>query len=227
MCRTGGPRCELSSESRDTLNKTRRVTYWKKKTDDKFNELEEEWAGETPLTIDSPVLKHAHKIAVIAHAGVRRKTGDTYINHPLRVAKFLQDKGFNDQVVAVAILHDAVEDSDLTLEDLRDRHGFSQQIIQGVDSVTKRDNEEYDDAMRRAADDPIGRLVKLSDNLDNSSPEQLEFLTPKKRLKAEIKYTEGRQFLWEALYGKTEQKQKQVREQIISVHKSKFSFTQW
>lgn len=227
MCRKGGRRCEPSQNQRDTLNKKRRVDYWKTKTDSQFEKIKEEWGGETPLDLDSPMLEHAYKVAVIAHAGERRKTGDTFINHPLRVAKFLQDKGFNNQVVSVAILHDAVEDSDLTLHDLQERHGFPHVIVRGVDSVTKRDGEEVEESVQRAADDPIGRLVKLSDNLDNSAPEQINFLTPRKRLKAVIKYTEARKILWESIYGRTETKQKQVRAQLISVQKGSFSFTQW
>lgn len=204
MCRTGGRRCEISEGKREHINKKRRVEYWKNKTDKKFEEIKAEWAGETPIDLSSPTVKHAYKLAVIAHSGVRRKTGDTYINHPLRVAKFLQEKGFEEKVVAAAVLHDAVEDSDLTLEELNNRHGFSPEILSGVDSVTKREGEDYTSAMKRAAGDPIGRLVKLSDNLDNSSRKQLMFLSAQKRLKAEIKYSEGRRYLWKSLYQNSE-----------------------
>lgn len=230
MCRSqhdGGRRCGLSKTQRNVMNQRRREKYWKDKVESQVKELGEEWGGEVDITLDSPTLVKAYHIAVVAHSGVRRKTGDTYINHPLRVASYLQQRGFNDSVVASALLHDAVEDSDLTLESLSQRHGFSQTIVEAVDAVTKRDGEDYNDAMHRAANNPIGRLVKLSDNLDNSTPGQLEFLTPKKRLKAQIKYTEGRQILWQALYGKNEEHRKQVREQIISVHKDKLTFTQW
>lgn len=142
-------------------------------------------------SLTSPVVRKAYIIACIAHNGVDRKSGEPYINHPLRVAKHLESLGYNDEVVAVALLHDTVEDSDLTLEDLR-KHGFSARVVSGVDSVTKREGEKYVDTIQRASQHPIGRVVKLADNLDNSSVEQLKPFSPEKRAKQISKYKQPR-----------------------------------
>lgn len=226
MCRAkdhGGRRCQMSQARRDAFNKQRRQQYWKNKTENDVRKLEAEWGGETHLDLSSPTLVRAYQVAVIAHSGVKRQTGETYINHPLRVAKHLQEQGFNDEVVSTALLHDAVEDSDLTLEDLSERHGFSKTIVDAVDSVTKRDGEAYDDAITRATDNPIGRLVKMSDNYDNSDPNQMDSLSVKKRLKCQIKYTEARRALWESIYGQTEAEGEERRVQVMKLRSYRLS----
>lgn len=198
MCQSkanGGARCTVNKQS---ANHRRRDRYAVKTAEviiDKIIAAQgSEWTGDTEgigFEINSPLIAKAYAIAVKAHAGVKRKSGEVYLNHPLRVARKLQAAGFNHEVVAVALLHDAVEDSPLTLADLR-RYGFSERVISGVDSVTKRDGEEYPDAIERAKKHPIGRLCKLADNLDNSSDEQLAPFTPERQAKQRAKYTPAR-----------------------------------
>ncbi len=72
-----------------------------------------------------------------------------------------------------ALLHDVVEDSDTPLEHLRNE-GFSDAVVAAVDAVTKRTGESYDDFVRRAALDPIGRRVKLSDLEDNCNLSRID-----------------------------------------------------
>jgi (p)ppGpp synthase/HD superfamily hydrolase len=68
----------------------------------------------------------------------------------------------------VAVLHDVVEDcTGWTFDRLRDE-GFSDTVLAALDTVTKREGESYDDFVRRAAANPIGRAVKLADLHDNS-----------------------------------------------------------
>lgn len=205
MCRSkeqGGRRCPSYHEKKDERNKKRRIAYKNKTIEEKAKDIKQEWGGTVSIDLSSPDVRTAYNIAVVKHSGVKRKTGDAYIDHPLRVAKYLQDKGFSSDVVAVAVLHDVVEDSDYTLQDLRN-HGFSGIIVDGVDSVTHREGESKQEAMDRAANNTIGTAVKMSDNIDNSSPSQLEFLSVQKRLKAEIQYTERRRVLWASLYKET------------------------
>lgn len=149
------------------------------------------WLGELAIDLSNALVAKAFAIAVKSHQGTDRINGEPYINHPLRVAKRLQDNGFNEEVVIVAILHDAVEDSELSLGDLK-RFGYNERIISGVDSVTKRAGEDYPAAVSRASQHPIGRLVKLSDNLDNSSESQIEPLSPERQARAIAKYTPAR-----------------------------------
>lgn len=160
-----------------------------------------QWHGDVNLrpNLSSPAVEKAYVLAVSAHAGIRRRSGEPYINHPLRTAKHLENMGYNEEVVAVALLHDAVEDSSLTIEDLR-THGFNERIVSGVDSVTKRLGETYSEAIARACSHPIGRLVKLSDNLDNSSAEQLKPFTEEKKAKQIRKYEPARKTLILAIH---------------------------
>lgn len=207
MCRpqsAGGRRCPSNYEKREQHNKARRIAYKNKVMDKEASNISKEWGGTVSIDISDSEVKNAYNIAVVKHAGVRRKSGDAYIDHPLRVAKYLQDKGFSPKFVAVALIHDVVEDSDYTLEDLR-KHGFDDTIRDGVDSVTKREGESAQESMDRAANNEIGTAVKMSDNTDNSSRSQLEFLTVKKRLKAEIQYTERRRVLWASIYQQSEE----------------------
>ena len=108
-------------------------------------------------------LERAIALAAKAHEGQVDKAGAPYILHPLRV--MLRLSSLDERIAAV--LHDVVEDSDITLEALR-AEGFSEAVLHAVDAVTRRAGEDYDDFIRRAAADPLGRRVKLADLAENS-----------------------------------------------------------
>jgi (p)ppGpp synthase/HD superfamily hydrolase len=107
-------------------------------------------------------LERAIAIAAEAHAGQLDKAGQPYILHPLRV--MLRMTSVEERIVAV--LHDVVEDTEVTLEVPR-AEGFLPEIISAVDALTKRQGESRVDAAYRAKQDPIARLVKLADNAEN------------------------------------------------------------
>lgn len=109
-------------------------------------------------------LEKAIIIAAKAHEGQSDKAGEPYILHPLRI--MLRLSSTEERVVAV--LHDVVEDSDISLEDLR-AEGFSEKIIEAIHSVTKEPGESYEDFINRALSNPIARRVKLVDLEDNSN----------------------------------------------------------
>jgi len=109
-------------------------------------------------------LEKAIIIAAQAHDGQTDKAGEPYILHPLRM--MLRLSSIEDRITAV--LHDVVEDSDISLEDLR-AEGFSEKIIEAIHSVTKESGESYEDFINRAASNPIARRVKLVDLEDNSN----------------------------------------------------------
>ena len=102
------------------------------------------------------------------------------------------------RVIAAAILHDVVEDSEWTLADLA-AAGMPTAVIRAVDAVTKRAGEEYSLLVARAAADPIGRAVKLADNADNSSPDQLAPLPVEKRQRVIAKYASARVVLADSM----------------------------
>lgn len=108
-------------------------------------------------------LERAIEIAARTHAGQVDKGGAPYILHPLRV--MLRVAPGAQQIVAV--LHDVVEDSEVTFEDLG-REGFSAEVINGLRAVTKVEGESYEDFVARAALDPVGKKVKLADLMENS-----------------------------------------------------------
>ena len=108
-------------------------------------------------------LEHAIALAAKAHEGQVDKAGAPYVLHPLRV--MLRLSTTEERVTAV--LHDVVEDCGWTLDRLREE-GFSEVVIEAVDSVTRRPDESYETFILRAAANPIGRRVKLADLCDNS-----------------------------------------------------------
>jgi (p)ppGpp synthase/HD superfamily hydrolase len=111
--------------------------------------------------LDQP-LAHAIRIAAEVHEGQRDKAGQPYVLHVLRVMFACQ----SPEAQVAAALHDVVEDSDWTLDDLR-REGFSETVVEIVDALTRREGEEYFDFARRAAATALGREVKRADLLDN------------------------------------------------------------
>jgi (p)ppGpp synthase/HD superfamily hydrolase len=108
-------------------------------------------------------LERAIAIAAEAHTGQVDKAGAPYVLHSLRMLLSLSS---NDERI-VAVLHDVCEDCPgWTLQRLRSE-GFSDEIIEALDSVTKRNGEDYESFVRRAAANPIGCRVKLADLHDN------------------------------------------------------------
>ncbi len=114
------------------------------------------------MTDNPPTLEDALALAARAHAGQFDKAGQPYILHPIRVMLRLPDAPAR----IVAILHDTVEDTDVTLDQLR-AAGYPAEILSALDAVTRRDTESYEEFVQRSAQDPIGRRVKLADLADN------------------------------------------------------------
>ena len=109
-------------------------------------------------------LERAIAIAARAHEGKVDKAGAPYILHPLRV--MLKLSTTEERIVAV--LNDVVEDSEVSLQHLI-YEGFSDTVVEAIDAVTKRPGEAYEDFVRRASLNPIGRRVKLADLEDNAN----------------------------------------------------------
>ncbi len=108
-------------------------------------------------------LERAVAIAATAHEGQRDKADAPYILHPLRVMLRLTSEA--ERITAV--LHDVVEDCEGWSFERLLGEGFSNEIIEALQSVTKCDGESYEDFVARACKNPIGRRVKLSDLHDN------------------------------------------------------------
>ena len=118
--------------------------------------------------------KKAEIIANKAHAGQVDKAGEDYFNHPKRVA----DNFYEDDKVIVALLHDVIEDTDITLENLK-KEGFSDEVLAALDAITKREGESYDQFIERVKENHIALKVKMADLRDNMDILRLPELTDK------------------------------------------------
>jgi (p)ppGpp synthase/HD superfamily hydrolase len=134
-------------------------------------------------------LERALEIAAAAHAGQQDKAGQPYILHPLRV--MLTVKTSDERIAAV--LHDTVEDTAITFEDLVDA-GFSNDIIGAVQALTKTAGENRMDAAKRAVQNSIARQVKLADVADNMDLNRIPSPTTKDFARLE-EYKRVRQIL--------------------------------
>ena len=111
----------------------------------------------------SCLIDDAISLALKAHAG-RSFWGTPYILHPLRVACRLEE----EEEIITAILHDAVEDSDLTLDDLRER-GYPASVVAALDCLTQRSGESLEDKLSRTLRSDLAVRVRLADLGENIS----------------------------------------------------------
>jgi len=107
-------------------------------------------------------LERAIEIAATAHAGQLDRSGQPYILHPLRVMLAVN----SEHERMAAVLHDVVEDSDITYDDLISE-GFPTEVVDAVRLLTRAKGASRIDAARKAIRNPIARVVKLADVADN------------------------------------------------------------
>ena len=123
----------------------------------------------------SLMLTNAIIVAATAHGEAKDKAGMPYIFHPLRVLEAARFLGLDEESQVIAVLHDVVEDTNVTLADLR-RMGFPETVISGVDALTRRydhpNYETYFQFVERASMNNRARRVKMLDNADNMRPER-------------------------------------------------------
>lgn len=133
--------------------------------------------------------KKAYGIAKKAHLGQIDKAGEDYIKHPEKVAGFVN----SDEEKAVAYLHDVIEDTELTLEDLRE-YGFSEEVLEAVDVITKKKGQDYQTYLNFVKENKLARVVKLANLRHNSDLTRLPKIT-KKDLERNKKYISAIKFL--------------------------------
>lgn len=124
--------------------------------------------------MNNNLLEKALVIATEAHEGQKDKSGAPYIFHPIRVSNRCR----TDEERIVAILHDTIEDTDVTPDYLLSE-GFPKNIVEAVLSVTRNEGESYNDFILRSKLNPIGRQVKIHDLEDNMDITRLSQLTEK------------------------------------------------
>ena len=131
----------------------------------------------------------AYKIAKKAHLGQVDKAGEDYIKHPEKVASFVK----TDEEKAVAYLHDVIEDTELTLENLYE-YDFSKEVIEAVDIITKKRGEDYQSYLHSVKKNKLARAVKLADLRHNSDLTRLTKVT-EKDIERKEKYQKAINFL--------------------------------
>lgn len=125
---------------------------------------------------DVNLIVRAYELAAAAHEGQVRKTGDPYITHPIAVAEMLADYGLDAPTVAAALLHDTVEDTDVTMDQLRS--SFGEEVARLIDGVTKLDRVRFSNREQAQAatirkmvvamaQDVRVLIIKLFDRLHN------------------------------------------------------------
>ena len=139
--------------------------------------------------IYTELTKKAINIAYKAHDGQLDRSGIPYIFHPMHIA----DQMTTEETCIVAILHDVVEDTDVTLEELKEA-GFGEDIIHAIDLLTHRDGVPYLDYVRALKDDPIASVVKLADLNHNSDRSRLSVITKKDEQRF-LKYQKAKEIL--------------------------------
>jgi GTP pyrophosphokinase len=124
---------------------------------------------------DLSVIERAYTVAERAHRGQKRRSGEPYITHPIAVAQILAELGVAPVAIAAALLHDTVEDTEYTLEQLTEE--FGDEIAMLVDGVTKLDKVKYGDSAQAEtvrkmvvamSKDIRVLVIKLADRLHNA-----------------------------------------------------------
>ena len=142
---------------------------------DLINELIAEVAEYNP-DLDRDLIARAFRYAASAHEGQQRRSGEEFIHHPYSVARICAELQLDDETIAAALLHDVVEDTDVTLDDVKAE--FGDEIAQLVDGVTKLTRvsfqsreqaqaENYRKMVLAMAEDLRVIFIKLADRLHN------------------------------------------------------------
>ena len=139
--------------------------------------------------IYTKMTQEAMKLCFEAHIKQKDKSGIPYVFHPIHLAEQME----TEETIIVALLHDVVEDSDYTIEDLR-KKGFSDAVLEAISLMTHADGVNYMDYVKEIKNNPIARVVKLADLRHNSDLTRLE-VVDEKALKRRNTYQEAIAFL--------------------------------
>lgn len=138
------------------------------------------------------LVARARDIATCAHAGQADKSGVGYITHPERVASRLE----SPDAKVVGYLHDVVEDTHITADDLRE--SFPDHIVEAVVAISQLPNERRLDYYARVKENSLAHEVKLADIADNMSPARMARLDRRTQTRLMCNYREALEVLGEA-----------------------------
>ena len=136
------------------------------------------------------MLQKALMMAYEIHKNQVDKGGNPYCLHPITIALNMQ----TEEQKIVALLHDVVEDSDTTLDDLR-AEGFSEKIVMAVDAVSKKKGQDYGEYLRNIKSNELARAVKIGDLKHNSDLSRLNRVPTEKDYKRVYRYQKALDYL--------------------------------
>lgn len=147
------------------------------------------------------LIARAEAVARQAHSGQVDKAGFDYIDHPRRVAANARAAAVAEEldddsataVIAAAWLHDVVEDTSVTEDDLR--RDFPAEVVDAVIAVTKRSGEDVEDYFARVRANPLAQRVKIADLADNTDPARQARLDEATRRRLTEKYRRAYELL--------------------------------
>lgn len=128
----------------------------------------------TTRELELTKLEQAIKIALEVHSGQVDKAGEMYLLHPLR----LMFKFHTEDERVVAVLHDVIEDGEITLENLK-LLGFSDSVVNAIDCLSRRKDEKYENFISRLSIDKLARKIKIEDIKDNLDLTRLNYISDK------------------------------------------------
>lgn len=127
------------------------------------------------------LIMRAAVVAATEHAGQVDRAGAPYILHPLAVATDVAKQGYSDEYIITALLHDTIEDTSLTLEDISNMfpEPLNQDIIRALELLTHDKSEPYLDYIGKIKNDQIAKVVKRADLRHNMDLSRLPDITEK------------------------------------------------
>ncbi|MDZ7674172.1 MAG: bifunctional (p)ppGpp synthetase/guanosine-3',5'-bis(diphosphate) 3'-pyrophosphohydrolase [Acidimicrobiales bacterium] len=143
-----------------------RVLPWRRSNPPPAEEvapLLSEFRAKHGRSVRTDLISGAYRAASAAHHGQSRQTGESYIHHPIAVARIVAELGLDDVTIAAALLHDAVEDTGMTLDDVGEQFGTD--VANIVDGVTKLDRLQFDSKEQQQAATVRKMIVAMSKDL--------------------------------------------------------------
>ena len=131
----------------------------------------------------------AFLLCMVKHWKQKDKAGKRYVWHPIHV--MINVKGYNEKIVA--LLHDIVEDTDVTIPDLKNLK-FSKEVVEAVDVISKKKDQEYFSYLKLIKDNSIAKKVKIEDLKHNSDWKRLRSIS-QNDIKRAIKYKKAIDYL--------------------------------
>ena len=139
--------------------------------------------------IYTKLTKEAMKLCFEKHKNQIDKSGMPYVFHPFHLAESMKD----EYTTCVALLHDTIEDTDMTADELM-ADGFPKEVVEAVTLLTHSKSEPYLDYVKRVKENNIARCVKIADLMHNADLSRLDTITPKD-LERVAKYQEALKIL--------------------------------